>query len=335
MNTKLKHYIFLIGAILTMFPAIGQVYFGAKFEPKEGIYSGAGQSDFFTNTKDYFGPYNDFAKATGIKPAIAMDYVPLGLSVPQIRARFDKIKSALQPGVKLQIGVVFTGAGFVDYKRNLCRDIIAGKYDLHFEEIAKGLASLNADCFVRLGHEFDLKQYGYLGQEYKSAFIRGAEILRANCKRLALVWCSSGGSGQRWGDSSQLAKSYPGDAYVDWFGVDIFDANEWQSKHMENFLQYAYSHKKPVMIGETTPRGVGVSKGSASWAKWFAPMLQTVYKNPIIKAVCYVNWDWKVENDTRFNPGWGNWGNARIETNPFVKTAFAKEFKLKKWIHAR
>lgn len=331
----MKHFILFLFTAMAILPAIGQVYFGAKLEPKEGIYSGAGQSDFFTKSKDYFGPYNDFAKATGITPAIAMDYVPLGLSIEQIKKRFEQIKGSLKPGVKLQVGVVFTGAGFFDIRKDLCKDIIAGKYDKNFEEIGKGLAGLNTDCFVRLGLEFDLKEYGYLGMDYKKAYVRGAGILRAHCSRMALVWCSSGGSGKRWGDTSQLAKSYPGDAYVDWFGVDIFDANEWQSKPMALFLSYAAAHKKPVMIGETTPRGVGVQKGSLSWEKWFGPMFEVLEKNPIIKAVCYINWDWKEENRARFNPGWGNWGDARIETNPYVKAAIAKELAGKKWIHAK
>lgn len=330
----MKKIVFCLLMLIAVFSVDGQVYFGAKFEPKEGIYSGAGQSDLFTKSKDYFYSYNNFANAVGVKPAITMDYLPLGISVGMIQSRFEKIKKNLPPGVKLQIGIGFTGASIFAPKKDLCKDIIAGDYDRKFEEIGKQLSDLNTDCFVRLGLEFDLKMYGYIGSDYKLAYVHAANILREKCSRMALVWCSAGGSGKRWNDTTQMSKSYPGDEYVDWFGVDVFDAYEWPSKPMATFLEYAGVHQKPVMIGETTPRGVGVTLGKLSWEKWFVPMLETLNGNPIIKAVCYVNWDWKAENSARFNPGWGNWGDCRVEESPFIKDALAKELAGERWVHA-
>ena len=35
------------------------------------------------------------------------------------------------------------------------------------------------------------------------------------------------------------------------------------------FMDNAGVHKKPVMIGETTPRNVGVLNGQTSWNQWF------------------------------------------------------------------
>jgi hypothetical protein len=315
--------------------SFSQVYFGAKGEPLSGLLIGAGQSDLFTSKSDYAGAFNRFATAVGFTPSLYMDYIPAShplqdvsfpLKMEGIANRFKTIKSNLPKGVRLQLGITFNGNGKLsaaDVKAPIAKDITAGKFDANLLAIGEGLAGLNDTVFVRLGHEFDLKSNNQLGKDYIPAYRRAHALLSSKCSKIVFVWCSAGGSGdtQRWGDSSQLFKSYPGDEYVDWFGADVFDAKEWSSKQMDNFCRFAAARKKPVMIGETTPRNVGVLTGKTAWDKWFAPMITSLLEHRIIKAVCYINWDWKKEDAARYNPGWGNWGDARIEQNAVVATS--------------
>lgn len=80
------------------------------------------------------------------------------------------------------------------------------------------------------------------------------------------------------------------------------------------------------MIGETTPRYVGVKSGSLSWEKWFAPFFTHMYQNPQVKAFCYINWDWAYCSD-QLGFEWHDWKDARIQENDYVKKAYQIEMK--------
>jgi len=129
-----------------------------------------------------------------------------------------------------------------------------------------------------------------------------------------------------------LEPYYPGDDYVDWFGIDVFYARHITGKYkpVEDFLKLAKKHKKPVMIGESTAAGVGVLDGEKSWSDWFKPYFELIKNHKQIKAFCYINWDWVLDKH------WGSpgtWGNCRIEENEIVRKRFVEELKKEKYLH--
>jgi len=106
---------------------------------------------------------------------------------------------------------------------------------------------------------------------------------------------------------SRVMEYYPGDEWVDWWAVDLFS-----TKGMINskpFLREAHSHRKPMMIGESTPKGIGVLDGRQSWDQWFVPYFKLIHDHPGIKAFCYINWNWAKYAQ------WKNWGDARLQQN--------------------
>ena len=112
---------------------------------------------------------------------------------------------------------------------------------------------------------------------------------------------------------------YPGDAWVDWWALNVFGAANLWSKATSGFLADADRHRMPVMIGESTPKGHSVSEGARLVDAWYAPYFGLIRRTPGIKAFCYIDWDW------RAYPQWADWGNGRIEENPEVLGFYRRE----------
>ena len=87
------------------------------------------------------------------------------------------------------------------------------------------------------------------------------------------------------------------------------------------------------MIGEMTPRYVGVLEGGKSWARWFDPMLHLLRTRPEIKATAYINWEWSYwSKKLGFN--WPDWGDARLASTPAVRTAWVQALQDPIFLHA-
>lgn len=126
---------------------------------------------------------------------------------------------------------------------------------------------------------------------------------------------------------------YPGDGYVDWWGVDTFSPEELTHSWLADFFDRAAEHRKPVMIGEATPRYVGADKGADSWNRWFRPFFELVRKHPEIKAISYINWDWAHWSD-ELGFGWHDWEDARLQNDEVVRRLYVEELSHPVWIHA-
>ncbi|MCG8607138.1 carbohydrate binding domain-containing protein, partial [bacterium] len=121
---------------------------------------------------------------------------------------------------------------------------------------------------------------------------------------------------------------YPGDEYVDWWSINIFDVPQITNNLTVAYLDSAESHLKPVLIGESTPKYVGVLDGQTSWDTWFAPFLNLISSRPGIKMTGYINWNW-----AEF-PQWSDWGDARLEANAVVRQNFNAEMNEPTYLHA-
>lgn len=282
-----------------------------RFEPKGNkIIHGAGQSlEAFTN----------YCKAVGkYKPIIYMTYV----KIHHIDKNIEKIKKEMKafPNVILQIGFNFLIDG-----NDATKDIAGGKYDKELERFFKTLLELDKPIFIRLGYEFD-KREKYIPEDFIKAWKYIVDNYISENKKIATVWCACPYNG-----TVPVEPYYPGDKYVDWFGVDVFAKSAFTYSGVENFLKLAEKHKKPVMIGESTPARTGVDKGQESWDEWFVPYFNWIKKHPIIKAFCYINWDWVKDwkNPTSF----AHWLNGRIHENEIVRKNYVKELKNPRFIH--
>jgi hypothetical protein len=207
----------------------------------------------------------------------------------------------------LQIGLSMTadpepGAAYEDR-------VATGEFDPQIQLLLAGLRSLGLPVYLRIGYEFNgLSWNGYRPEPYKEAFRRIAAAIREAQPELevATVWCAA------MDGTRDFESFYPGDDVVDWYGIDIFDARHFDDPDLALFVAASVARQKPLMLGETTPRGEG-AQSPASWDRWFEPLFRWIAATPNLKQFNYINWDW-AERGQALNPNWIDWGDARLET---------------------
>jgi hypothetical protein len=305
-----------------------RAYFKAKLEPKSTVLHGAGQ--------DLIG-FQDYSKALGAahQPILYMTYIGIAGDKERVVAWGKTLKTELDGlgNLKIlpQIGLNMTGGKDTGAGREA--EIAEGKKDENIEAFCGAVKALNRPVFVRIGYEFEGSWNGYKPATFQKAWIRIVSALRKHKINFATVWCSGGGSAGNI-PLETVMTYYPGDDWVDWWGVDIFSAEEITSEKLRLFCDAAARHKKPLMLGEVTPRYVGVLAGKASWDKWFAPFFALIHERPEIKAFCYINWEWKHWSDKLGFP-WHDWGDARIESSAYVTQQYQKEMTAKLYKHVK
>ena len=171
--------------------------------------------------------------------------------------------------------------------------------------------------------EFDNPSFGYSDSphHYRHAFqalVHACEKHIHHCRnKINFVWHSWGAS-----ENVKLEDFYPGDGYVDWVGVSLFqqvypwadddDTNvtsgEYSGGNMDDVtavLQFAQQHSKPIMIAESTPffgmyleeqypailDKYGLTSNVDIWSLWFEPTLELIQTYDI-GMWSYINADW-------------------------------------------
>jgi hypothetical protein len=306
---------------------VPRVEFGARLEPHNRIILGAGQdADGFDSYRRLFDDQH--------QPLLFMTYVGLCKPVAAITAWGTQVQyelARLAPYRMVpQVGLNLTGGK--DDGSGEDAAIAAGRYDMQIAAFADAVSSLKRPVFLRIGYEFEGSWNNYHPSSFVQAWHRITKGLRDRGVPFATVWCAAGASAG-WLPPEQLMKFYPGDDWVDWWGVDIFSEDEFTRPQLKAFLDAARLHQKPVMIGESTPRYVGVLSGAQSWARWFEPLLRLLQQRPEIKAVCYINWEWK-EWSERLGYPWQDWGDARIQRNEVVRDLWVKSLADPIYLHA-
>uniref|UniRef100_A0A6T6HVZ4 GH26 domain-containing protein n=1 Tax=Craspedostauros australis TaxID=1486917 RepID=A0A6T6HVZ4_9STRA len=231
------------------------------------------------------------------------------------------------PGSGLQLGLWLNGL-------QGCQDILAGNLDDNIKRLFDYLHDAQTPkVFLRIGYEFDNPSFGYSDdpQAFRDAYTRLVDMCEEQmqskhhhkhrkhdpsaCReKIAFVWHSW--SAPRVVDLSQL---YPGDDYVDWVGVSVFQqfypwaprAAEYSAgaiEDLEEVMDFAQNHSKPIMIAESTPFG-GIKWESEAWQDnlmqygldnetvdvwdmWFAPTLSLIEKYDI-GMWSYIDCDWE------------------------------------------
>jgi hypothetical protein len=102
--------------------------------------------------------------------------------------------------------------------------------------------------------------------------------------------------------------------------VDVFGEKHFNHKALQPFLDSAHAHRRPVLIGETSPRRISVQLGKESVQRWFRPFFEMMASNAGIKGFSYIYWDW---SKTR----WSDWGDGRFGENEETKAFVIQELK--------
>ena len=320
----------------------------AFLEPPDGkVYHGT-QTVFGGHT-GYLGALGD----TSIHPRVRGMFI----SVPGTRSpanTFNGLRSFLASvdsvGFIPEVGLFLVTSNASPTGATDSVIAVSTQYDYFLDSIIVISKSYGRRMFVRIGGEFNgwWNGGGYHPYYYVTAFRKIVNMYAARGYRdsIATVWCyepdgpntfdSVGVNGPLW---------YPGDDYVDWFGLDVFDAEHFDQSlpdtlrgfitrkgKSERFLAMARSKNRPVFLNETSATGVTITADSIDsrndWNTWFAKFWTFIGNHMEIKGFNYINQDWE-------NTGYPGWGDARIQNSPYVTSWYRQEMQNPKYIHLR
>lgn len=226
---------------------VNKYYTGAKHEPKVGCLLGAfiDLDQSITNTyKDQTGRVrrfpDQFEQQTGKSHNMYFFYLGYGSALPidwvtMLAMRGHSVHIALEPNNGLE------------YVRD----------DEYLNKLAKDMAMTGAKIFVRFASEMNGPWVNYHGNptQYKEKFQLVTRVMRKHAPNVAMVWCPYSMP------QAQIDRYYPGDAHVDWVGVNMYNVTYYNQDrktpahrvHPLDLLDYIYkkySPRKPIMIGE-------------------------------------------------------------------------------------
>ena len=278
-----------------------------------------------------FMVYTDLQTLKGLWAAT--DY---GSGIQYADGLLDLFPSQTSIAAGLQIGLWLNGT-------QGCLSICKGDLDKQIEQLITYLENTRASkVFLRLGYEFDNPMFGY--SEHPELYVLAFRKIVSDCRkglsanaqdRVMFVWHS-------WGapmasDELTLNSFYPGDEYVDWIGVSIFQqvlpwSPTWggKSPDVEAVLEFASEHDKPTMIAESTPfGGIELKQATATakmnitsdpWDRWYGKVIDIIEQYDVAMW-CYINCDWESQ------PQWHNigFGETRLASNKEVMTKWHEQ----------
>lgn len=292
-------------------PAAG-VYWGAYINgqyyntlyPKQAPWSNAPVTD--PGTSD---PWPQFEANAGKK--IAVLHFGLGglfPSTPFPRSSLDLVHTrGAIPCLELETGSL------------LLTDFTAGKYDAQLAVWASAAAATPYPFLVRLDAEMNGDWYnaGVQARANPQAFVdmwRHVHAAFSPARNVAWHWCPNI---DPEGIQTPLGPLYPGDAYVDWTGLNGYSHNVPAGKPPETFQWcYGQSYADLAALAPTKPIYIGeIASVAASRAQFIDDMFSGLPAMPQVRALSWFNWwnadgkavpeEWPIESArlTQFRAG--------------------------------
>lgn len=182
--------------------------------------------------------------------------------------------------------------------------IVDGSLDSTIIARAKSSKALGKKLFLDFAAEMngDEAWDGNNAPLYISAYRHIHDLfVAAGATNVVWAWCPN--VTDTAGGNRTTMDYYPGDAYVDWTGVDGYNwgttnGNGWQSfqQVFQDIYPLLAAKKKPILIGEMASTEVGGDK--AKWIDEIIPTLRTRY--PLIKGVVWFDinkeTDWRISS---------------------------------------
>lgn len=264
-----------------------------KYEPERGMYVGAyiDQAGSIDNQTD---KYNHFNKLTNKQHAVFFNYHRYGTPFPtkfakEVKQAGGAIQLALEPGQGL----------------NAVRD------DAYLRQFARDAKASGVPIFLRFASEMNGSWVAWHGnpKQYKEKFALVHKVMKEEAPNVAMAWVPNSVP------VNNIDQYYPGDAYVDWVGLNLYSVPFFNGKPnqpadhvnpldlIDGFYQ-KYASKKPMMIGEyaashfTSASNKDVTRFGTTKMKMFYRGLQMKYPN--VKAIHWFNVD--TINGANINP---------------------------------
>jgi hypothetical protein len=192
------------------------------------------------------------------------------------------------------------------------QDIVAGKQDAYITTFAKAVRALNLPISLTFGHEMNGFWYTWgapktSGADFVAAWRHTHDLFVAQgATNVLWTWVPNVINNLR---KVKLAPFYPGDAYVDWVGMDGYYTEHGEKTFRDLFLptltEIRTITQRPALVVET-----GVEPGPAR-ATRIADLLSSVSASPDVIGCVYFN-----QNATK------RWS---IDTDPPAQHAFAEK----------
>lgn len=226
----------------------------ARSTPRLGLYAGAGAGgvaaakDFERTTKAPLAQLLDFGSAD--------DWA--GITDPAWL-----LNAHASSGFRLEYSVPM----FPHNKGESLADCAKGRYDGHWKDLAHNLIAAGlADTIVRPGWEFNGDWYDWSAKhhlpQFTGCFRHVVTTMRAAPGgHFRFDWNPNLGAGR-----FPAEQAYPGDAYVDYVGVDAYDTSSWERLYRGDhgllfWSRFAARHHKSMAIPEWGVAGGGGGRG--------------------------------------------------------------------------
>lgn len=184
-------------------------------------------------------------------------------------------------------------------------DIANGVYDSQITSWATAVASWNRPIFVRWNHEMNGTWFNYGAQAASNptAFVNSWRKMKtvsdaAGATNISWVWCPN----TVFSGSTSLSSLYPGDAYVDWTGIDGYNWGSVKGGWVSFSSMFDATYSQVTSLAPSKPLAIceigchdeaGQDKGA-----WITDMFSKLPTYSVVKALVWFNW-WIAEGSTR------------------------------------
>lgn len=197
--------------------------------------------------------------------------------------------------------------------------VLAGAEDQALTSLGHEIAEYAKPVAVSIDAEANGPWYSY-GTRHATAVqyvamyrhIRSV-LLKAGDRNVIWAWTISNSPAIT--HPSLLRALYPGDAYVNWIGIDgyfVGSENSWNQVFTRVFTEVRTFTSKPFIITETS-----VQSGSYAAARWVQELFEGLGSSPAVVGFIWFNYD----KEAQYRDDW------RIEDDPAAMTAFRAAVK--------
>lgn len=263
---------------VTSTPGTNYPYFGAKWEPSNGVYFGR-TAEGGTLPNGNYGLVN--AGEMEGESVISMYY--------RLEDAYSLEHYSYSYGPMLEEGNrVFLVYLNFDHEAADCAIMTSGSYDNKLIETFRYLSTLSCPVFVRIGGEMNVWDPAPAPADFIAAYRHAADLARSYAPNAALVFSPNFTSAYK----VDMDSFYPGDSYVDWVGVSLY-YNHYAANgnttmdafygvgiygdallNVQQTVNLARLHNKPVMA---TEGGSSNNYNGTDDSVWAAEKMQKAY----------------------------------------------------------
>jgi mannan endo-1,4-beta-mannosidase len=204
-------------------------------------------------------------------------------------------------------------------------DIINGNYDSYLQSFAQSVASLGLPVVIRLDQEMNGNWFpwseginGNTAGQYVQMWQHVWNIFQAAGANKYVIWLWAPNRVDDLADAPNLSELYPGDAYVDWVGIDAYwryttEAPNYAAVFGKSMAALAAVTTKPIFIAETAGIETDPTTGSnvgPEKVQFTTSLLSSIESDPEIVGFSWfdnvtssvednvdVTNDWRVDSD--------------------------------------